>query len=97
MAHVRHVHTGYGRLLSQLWDRLSQLWDRQLARDQVRERVEDVLRNWKDYPHGPQDSVRVRSRGNNVNETGRRWTAERVRTASCATRATSTRPGQPTL
>jgi len=40
VAHVRHVHTDYDRLLSQLGDR-------QLAREQVRERVEGALSDWQ--------------------------------------------------
>jgi hypothetical protein len=39
-AHVRHVHTPYDRLLAQLGDR-------HLARDQVRERVEQILSAWR--------------------------------------------------
>ncbi len=49
VAHVRHVHTGYDRLMSQFCER-------QLARDQVRARVEDVLRKWEDRPRAPQNS-----------------------------------------
>jgi hypothetical protein len=48
-AHVRHVHAGFDRLLSQLWDK-------PLARDHVRAQVEDVLRKWKDRARAPQDS-----------------------------------------
>ena len=40
VAHVRHVHTSYDRLLGQTGDR-------QLAREEVRERVDTVLSNWQ--------------------------------------------------
>jgi hypothetical protein len=38
-AHVRHVHTNYDRLLAQLWDRRD-------ARDEVRDDVANILRQW---------------------------------------------------
>jgi len=40
IAHVRHTHTKYDRLLNQLWDRAA-------ARDQVRENVTAVLQQWE--------------------------------------------------
>ena len=40
VAHVRHVHTSYDRLLGQTGDR-------QLAREEVRERVDTVLSDWQ--------------------------------------------------
>jgi hypothetical protein len=39
-AHVRHMHTPYDRLLAQFGDRL-------LARDQVRDQVEEILSAWR--------------------------------------------------
>jgi len=39
IAHVRHTHTKYDRLLNQLWDRAN-------ARDEVREQVNAVLHQW---------------------------------------------------
>lgn len=46
IAHVRHIHTNYDRLLSQLWDRAA-------ARDEVREGVQAVRDRWTDpmHPH----------------------------------------------
>jgi hypothetical protein len=49
VAHVRHVHTEYDRLLGQ---RL----DRGLARERVRARVEDVLRQWE-KPAAPRQTA----------------------------------------
>ena len=40
VAHVRHVHTSYDRLLGQTGDR-------QLAREEVREQVDTVLSEWQ--------------------------------------------------
>ena len=40
VAHVRHVHTNYDRLLGQTGDR-------QLAREEVREQVDTVLSEWQ--------------------------------------------------
>jgi hypothetical protein len=39
IAHVRHTHTNYDRLLTQLWERTA-------ARDNVREDVDAVLHQW---------------------------------------------------
>lgn len=43
-AHVRHVHTSYDRLLGQLWDRRD-------ARDEVRDAVAEILRQWAEPKH----------------------------------------------
>jgi len=40
IAHVRHAHTNYDRLLNQLWERAA-------ARDEVREDVNAVLHQWE--------------------------------------------------
>ena len=40
IAHIRHTHTTYDRLLSQLWDRAA-------ARDKVRENVTAILLQWE--------------------------------------------------
>jgi hypothetical protein len=40
IAHIRHTHTNYDRLLTRLWDRRE-------ARDEVREDVTAVLRQWQ--------------------------------------------------
>jgi hypothetical protein len=44
IAHVRHTHTNYDRLLNQLWDRAA-------ARDQVREQVNAVVHQWAEPTH----------------------------------------------
>ncbi len=44
IAHIRHTHTPYDRLLSQFWDRAD-------ARDQVREDVSAVLHRWTEPMH----------------------------------------------
>jgi hypothetical protein len=43
VAHVRHTHTSYDRLLGQLWDRRE-------AREEIREELADVLRQWATSP-----------------------------------------------
>jgi hypothetical protein len=46
VAHVRHTHTSYDRLLNQLWDRRD-------AREEVREEAAAVLRQWAEPTRPP--------------------------------------------